>query len=157
MLLIVDDEVAERLFDPLGMSSAVIETDEHGTLVGSSYMYANARDWARYGQLLLQDGVWRGDEILPRGYVAMMTTPVAASGGQYGHGQVWLAGPDGKSSGIPADTIWLQGHDGQSIAVIPSRRIVVVRLGLTPERTGYRPEPLVHALLDAVNRLDPGK
>ncbi len=149
--------VRERLFDPLGMSSAVIETDEHGTLVGSSYMYANARDWARYGQLLLQDGVWRGDEILPRGYVAMMTTPVAASGGQYGHGQVWLAGPDGKSSGIPADTIWLQGHDGQSIAVIPSRRIVVVRLGLTPERTGYRPEPLVHALLDAVNRLDPGK
>ncbi len=72
----------ERLFDPLGMTSAVIESDVHGTWVGSSYMYATARDWARYGQFLLQQGVWQGQEILPHGYVAMMSTPVAASGGQ---------------------------------------------------------------------------
>ncbi len=84
---------AEKLFKPLGMTSAIIETDEDGTLVGSSYMYATARDWARYGQFLLQDGVWRGQEMLPRGYVAMMASPVASSGGQYGHGLVWLWGP----------------------------------------------------------------
>ena len=82
----------EKLFKPLGMSSATMETDEDGTLVGSSYMYATARDWARYGLFLLQDGVWQGQEMLPRGYVAMMTSPVAASRGEYGHGLVWRWG-----------------------------------------------------------------
>ena len=106
---------AKRLFKPLGMSSATIETDEHGTLVGSSYMYATARDWARYGLFLLQDGIWQGQELLPPGYVAMMATPVAASGGEYGQGLVWLWGSDalqpGKNPdaafGIPADTFWM--------------------------------------------------
>jgi len=148
---------AEKLFKPLGMSSATIETDEYGTLVGSSYMYATARDWARYGLLLAQDGVWQGQEILPRGYVAMMASPVAASGGEYGHGMVWLWGSDaiapGKNPdaafGIPADTFWMEGHDGQSTAIIPSRGLVVVRLGLTPAHDHYQPQPLLKALLEA--------
>jgi CubicO group peptidase (beta-lactamase class C family) len=146
----------EKLFKPLGMTSATIETDEDGTLVGSSYMYATARDWARYGLFLLQDGVWQGQELLPRGYVAMMASPVAASRGQYGHGLVWLWGSDavtpGKNPdatfGIPADTFWMEGHDGQSTAIIPSRQLVIVRLGLTPARDHYQPQPLVKALLD---------
>lgn len=148
----------ERLFDPLGMTSAVIESDVHGTWVGSSYMYATARDWARYGQFLLQRGVWQGQEILPRGYVAMMSTPVASSGGQYGHGQVWLFGSDATrpgenpdlAYGLPTDTFWMLGHDGQSVAIIPSRDLVVVRLGLTPLREHYRPQLLVRALLRAL-------
>ena len=140
--------VAEKIFKPLGMTSALIETDEDGTLVGSSYMYATARDWARYGQFLLQDGEWRGQEMLPRGYVAMMASPVASSGGQYGHGLVWLS-PSDAALGIPADTFWMKGHDGQSIAVIRSRELVVVRLGLTPEYDHYQPQPLVKAILDA--------
>jgi CubicO group peptidase (beta-lactamase class C family) len=139
------------------MTTAIIETDEYGTLVGSSYMYATARDWARYGLFLQQGGVWRGQEILPRGYVAMMATPVAASGGEYGHGLVWLWGSDGitpgkdpdAAYGIPADTFWMEGHDGQSIAIIPSRQLVIVRLGLTPWRDHYQPQPLVKAVLDA--------
>jgi CubicO group peptidase (beta-lactamase class C family) len=147
----------DMLFKPLGMSSATLETDEYGTLVGSSYMYATARDWARYGLLLAQDGVWDGQEILPRGYVAMMASPVTASGGEYGHGMVWLWGSDalvpGKNPdaafGIPADTFWMEGHDGQSTAVVPSRALVVVRLGLTPARDHYQPQPLLKALLDA--------
>jgi CubicO group peptidase (beta-lactamase class C family) len=147
----------ERLFKPLGMSSATLELDEHGTLVGSSYMYATARDWAKYAQLLLQDGVWQGQQLLPSGYVAMMATPVAASGGQYGHGQVWLWGSDAKTPGvnpdaafgIPADTFWLSGHDGQSIAVIRSRQLIIVRLGLTPESLGYSTQALVKAVLEA--------
>lgn len=146
---------AEKLFKPIGMTSATIETDEYGTLVGSSYMYATARDWARYGQFLVQDGVWRGQEILPRGYVAMMASPVAASGGEYGRGLVWLWGSDaitlGKNPdaafGIPADTFWMEGHDGQSAAIIPSRQLVIVRLGLTPARDHYQPQPLVKAIL----------
>ena len=149
---------AEKLFKPLGMTSATIETDEYGTLVGSSYMYATARDWALYAQFLLQEGVWRGQEILPRGYVAMMASPVASSGGQYGHGLVWLWGSDANAPGknpdaafgIPPDTFWMAGHDGQTIAIIPSREMVIVRLGLTPARDHYQPQPLVKAVLDAV-------
>jgi CubicO group peptidase (beta-lactamase class C family) len=148
-----------KLFEPLGMTSATLETDEDGTLVGSSYMYATARDWARYGQFLLQGGMWQGQELLPAGYVAMMATPVASSKGQYGHGLVWLWGSDalvpGKNPdtafGIPADTFWMQGHDGQSIAIIPSRQLVIVRLGLTPWRDHYRPQPLIKAILDATS------
>jgi len=148
---------AAKLFTPLGMTSATIETDEDGTLVGSSYMYATARDWARYAQFLLQNGVWHGQEMLPAGYVAMMATPVTASGGEYGHGLVWLWGSGaivpGKNPdagfGIPPDTFWMEGHDGQSIAIIPSRQLVIVRLGLTPSRDHYQPQPLVKAILDA--------
>jgi CubicO group peptidase (beta-lactamase class C family) len=138
-----------RLFDPLGMTSAVLETDEKGTLVGSSYMYATPRDWARYAQLLAQDGVWEGHDILPRGYVAMMASPVAASGGEYGRGMVWRW-VSGTGFGIPEDTFWMSGHDGQHVAVIRSRQLVIVRMGLTPDREHYRPEPLVRAVLEAV-------
>ncbi|TIQ16426.1 MAG: 6-aminohexanoate hydrolase, partial [Mesorhizobium sp.] len=80
------------LFDPLGMQSAVLETDEHGTFVGSSYLYATARDWARFGQFLLQDGVWNGKEILPAGFVAWMREAAPASK-VYGRGQVWIEAP----------------------------------------------------------------
>ncbi len=148
----------EKLFTPLGMASATVEADEYGTLVGSSYMYATARDWARYGQFLLQRGVWQGREMLPPGYVANMASPVAASGGEYGHGLVWLWGSDALTSGknpdaafgIPEDAFWMEGHDSQSTAIIPSRELVVVRLGLTPARDHYQPQPLVKALLDAL-------
>jgi CubicO group peptidase (beta-lactamase class C family) len=146
-----------RLFGPIGMTTATIEADEHGTLVGSSYMYATARDWARYGQFLLQDGTWQGHELLPTGYVAMMATPVPASHGQYGMGQTWLWGSDAVTPGvnpdaafgIPPDTFWMSGHDGQSICIIKSRQLVIVRLGLTPYAVGYSPQPLVKALLEA--------
>ncbi len=146
-----------RLFTPLGITSATLEPDEHGTPVGSSYMYATARDWARYGQFLLQDGVWQGRALLPPGYVTMMATPVAASDGQYGQGQTWLWGSDATTPhvnpdaafGIPGDTFWMSGHDGQNIAIIKSRQLVIVRLGLTPDATVYSPQPLVKAILEA--------
>ena len=146
-----------RLFGPLGMTTATIEPDEHGTLVGSSYMYATARDWARYAQFLLQDGAWQGERLLPEGYVAMMAAPVAASRGQYGKGQTWLWGSDAATPGvnpdaafgIPPDTFWMSGHDGQSVTIIKSRQLVIVRLGLTPYAAGYSPQPLVKAVLEA--------
>jgi CubicO group peptidase (beta-lactamase class C family) len=146
-----------RLFNPLGITTATIEPDERGTLVGSSYMYATARDWARYGLFLLQDGVWQGEELLPPGYVAMMTTPVEASHGQYGMGQTWLWGSEALTPGvnpdaafgIPPDAFWMSGHDGQSVCIIKSRQLVVVRLGLTPYAAGYTAQRLVQAILKA--------
>ena len=133
------------------MRSAIIEPDEHGTLVGSSYMYAAARDWARYAQFLLQDGAWQGQQMLPEGFVDMMATPVAASEGQYGHGFVWLGGRSDAAFGIPADTFYLSGHDDQTIAVIRSRQLVVVRLGLTPYSDNYSPQRLIQAVLEAAD------
>lgn len=149
--------IDERLFLPLGITTATLEQDESGTLVGSSYMYATARDWARYAQFLLQDGVWHGQALLPAGYVSMMATPVKASNGQYGHGLVWLWGSDAKTPGenpdaafdIPPDTFYMSGHDGQSIAIIRSRQLVIVRLGLTPLADHYTPQALVQAVLQA--------
>jgi CubicO group peptidase (beta-lactamase class C family) len=150
----------DRLFAPLGMSSAVMEADALGNLVGSSYMYANTHDWARFGQFLLQDGVWQGKRMLPEGFVEMMQRPAPASGGQYGQGQVWRWGPSGDTPEgqnpdqrfeLPADTYWMEGHDGQSIAVVPSRQLVVVRLGLTPHRLLYQPQALLAAVLKAVD------
>jgi CubicO group peptidase (beta-lactamase class C family) len=149
--------IKARLFNPIGITSATIEPDEHGTLVGSSYMYATARDWARYGLFLMQDGVWQGEELLPPGYVTMMATPVDASHGQYGMGQTWLWGsepvtpgvnPDA-AFGIPPDTFWMSGHDGQSVCIVKSRQLVIVRLGLTPYAAGYTSQRLVQAILKA--------
>ncbi|TIO16060.1 MAG: serine hydrolase, partial [Mesorhizobium sp.] len=100
------------LFEPLGMHSAVLETDERGTFVGSSYLYATAHDWARFGQFLLQGGVWNGAQILPAGFVDWMRQPAPASK-VYGNGQVWIEGPGdeenpgaGAAAGLPKDTYW---------------------------------------------------
>ncbi|MBB3352752.1 hypothetical protein FHT70_002685 [Rhizobium sp. BK049] len=141
----------DALFSPLGMTSAVFELDARGTFVGSSYLYATAHDWARFGQFLLQDGVWKGQRLLPEGFVGAMRTPTAASNGRYTQGQAWLA-PGGSSAafGLPEDTFWLTGHDGQSMAIVPSANLIVVRLGLTPGWLGYQPQTLLKAVLAAL-------
>ncbi|TGQ42633.1 serine hydrolase [Mesorhizobium sp. M00.F.Ca.ET.216.01.1.1] len=145
------------LFDPLGMQSAVLETDEQGTYVGSSYLYATARDWARFGQFLLQGGVWNGKEILPAGFVDWMRSQAPASK-VYGKGQLWIEGPGdeespgaGVAAGLPKDIYWMEGHDGQTVAIVPSEQLVVVRLGLTPAKLGYRPQTMVAALVKALH------
>jgi len=130
----------EALFAPIGMASAVFETDASGTPVGSSFVYATGRDWARFGQLLLQDGVWDGERVLPEGWVDYMTTPTDAAGrGGSGYGaHVWLnAGaetPEGALwPDLPKDLFFASGHDGQYVVVVPSRDTVIVRLGLSRE------------------------
>lgn len=145
----------KALFGPLGMDSAVLETDEAGTFVGSSYLFATARDWARFGLFLLQDGTWNGRQILSGRFVQMMRTP-SLDDPAYGKGMLWMAGPgatansdDVRNYGLPADTYWLRGYDGQAVAIVPSARMVVVRLGLTPADRGYRPQRLVAALIKA--------
>jgi CubicO group peptidase (beta-lactamase class C family) len=141
----------DALFSPLGMTSAVFELDARGTFAGSSYLYATAHDWARFGQFLLQDGVWNGQRLLAEGFVGAMRTPTAASDGRYTQGQAWLA-PGGSSAafGLPEDTFWLTGHDGQSMAIVPSANLIVVRLGLTPSRLDYQPQVLLKAILAAL-------
>lgn len=135
------------LFDPLGLTSAVFETDAAGNFAGGSYLYATARDWATVGQLMLQRGHWNGRQLVSAEWIDFMTTPTALSGDEFG-AHVWLRGQDGDQGfNLPKDTFWLLGHDGQSVAVIPSRELVVTRLGLTPGVDSFKPQTLVQSLL----------
>lgn len=127
----------ERLYYPIGMTSVTMEPDPSGTRVGSSYTYATARDWARFGLLFLRDGVWNGQRLLPDGWVDYCTTPApAAPNGRYG-AHWWLnAGePFGAENRpfpeLPPDLYYASGHEGQFVVVVPSRDAVIVRLGLT--------------------------
>src|SRR5690606_9924109 len=127
----------EKLFRPLGMSTAIIEPDASGTFVGSSYSFASARDWAKFGLLFLNDGVWNGERILPEGWVKYTTTPApAAEQGEYG-AQFWLnAGEKGNPTNrtypeLPTDLYWASGYEGQNVFVLPSKNLVVVKLSLS--------------------------
>jgi CubicO group peptidase (beta-lactamase class C family) len=140
------DYPRRALFSPLGMTTAIMEIDAAGTFVGSSYMYATARDWARFGLLLARDGVWQGQRLLPEGFVGQMSEPNGTSGGRYSRMQTWLPGSD---AGLPADTFIISGHDGQNIFVIPSLDLVIVRMGLTPRRPmGYEAIRLASAVVE---------
>ena len=130
----------ERLFGPLGMRSAVLEPDSGGTFIGASFMYASARDWARLGLLFLRDGVWQGRRLLPEGWVAYTLTPTQRSpDAEYG-AHVWLKLPDSQQLGeppMPEDAYYMLGYDQQIVAVVPSRDLVIVRLGLTREESAW--------------------
>jgi hypothetical protein len=123
--------IRERLFAPLAITKAYFEPDMTGTPVGSSYLYVTARDYARFGQMFLDDGVVCGERILPEGWVEYTRTPASGSEGGYG-AYFWLnhnaAYPD-----APEDLYSCQGHDGQEIFIIPSQELVVVILSYSPK------------------------
>jgi len=122
------------LFDRIGMASAILETDATGTFVGSSYMYASARDWARFGLLYLKDGVCSGERILPEDWVKYTTTPAPADPKKSYGAHFWLQIPEEyrRSNGrLPADAYHAVGHEGQFVTIVPSREVVIVRLGHT--------------------------
>lgn len=150
------DLVRALVFEPLGMASAVMEPDAAGGPVCSSFTYATARDWARFGLWFLRDGVWRGERLLPPGWVEWSTTPVdLPTEAPYG-AHWWLnRGADGslRMPSVPADAYWASGHDGQQVVVVPSARLVVVRLGLSRDFDGleWGLEPLLAGVIEAVD------
>ncbi len=124
------------LFDPIGARTATLETDAAGNWVGSSYLWASVGDWARLGQLMLQDGRWGEQQVLPPGWWAFASTPATPQGDGTGYGaQTWrIADPQAgrcRASGLPPDTLAMSGHWGQVVAMVPSRDAVIVRLGWT--------------------------
>ncbi len=128
-------EFARReLFEPLGISTATIEFDATGTPVGSIYVLMSARDWARFGELYLDDGVVNGHRILPQGWVKYSATPTLDT--DYGAG-FWTnhgAHHDAAErirAGMPEDAFYGSGNLGQRVVIIPSKKLVIVRLGLT--------------------------
>jgi CubicO group peptidase (beta-lactamase class C family) len=141
-----------QLFYKLGMYSALIEPDASGTFVGSSYMYATARDWARFGLLYLNDGVFNKERILPEGWVAQSKRPVSTNKRGYGY-QIWLnTGGDTsikRYPSAPADMFYADGFESQLIFVIPSKNLVVVRLGLT-QHNNFDGNKFLHDVLAAI-------
>lgn len=127
----------EELFYKIGIYNMVMEPDAGGTFVGSSYSYAPARDWARFGLLYLNNGVWSGEQVLPEGWVRYTSTPApAAQRGEYG-AQFWMnAGAPGNPASrfypdVPTDLYWADGFEGQNVFIIPSKKLVVVKLSLS--------------------------
>jgi CubicO group peptidase (beta-lactamase class C family) len=139
------------LFDPIGMTGATLEADAAGTLVASSFMYATARDWARFGLLYLQDGQWNGRRILPEGWVEYSRTPAPADPSRRYGAHFWLHLPAYSGAGaLPADAYHAVGHEGQFVTIVPSRQLVVVRLGRTRYPDGWDHAAFVRDVLAAI-------
>ena len=120
----------EKLFNKIGIRSAIFEPDASGTFVGSSYLYATMQDYARFGLLYLNDGNWLGEQILPEGWIKYSTTEANGSDGQYG-AFFWLNLEGTDYPDVPKDMYSCNGHDGQFIYIIPSKDLVVVRTGFS--------------------------
>ena len=116
------------LIDRIGMNSMILETDLEGNYVGSSYSWATARDWSKFGLLFLNKGNWNGEQILEESWVKYSSTPTNGSNGVYG-AHFWL-NAGGVYPDVPKDLFSANGFQGQYVFVIPSKELVVVRLGL---------------------------
>ncbi|MEM6415198.1 MAG: serine hydrolase [Pseudomonadota bacterium] len=142
-----------EIFEPLGASSVVFATDSSGEFVGGSIVYATARDWAKLGQLFLQDGVWEETQIFPEGWSEFVSTPANASKGIYG-AQMWLNNPSVNSNkkpfpSLPASMYHFEGAEGQVVFIIPSIDMVIVHLGRTSFVDDRQNVP-INAALDVI-------
>jgi CubicO group peptidase (beta-lactamase class C family) len=123
----VDAFLRERLFAPIGMQSPTLRFDGAGTWIGSSFVFATARDFARFGLLYLRDGVWAGRRLLPAGWVEQgRRLSDVAPNEAFSYGAHWWVVPGSLG------TFQAQGYNGQRITVVPGLDLVVVRLGVTP-------------------------
>jgi CubicO group peptidase (beta-lactamase class C family) len=167
------------LFRPLGMRQAVLETDAGGTFVGSSFGWASARDWARFGQLYANDGMWPDGQgamyrLLPDGWVNFSSTPAPSSDNVYG-AHFWLGGRlaetertqvehcnklyptrsdpprDWVRKAFPSGTFFAHGFEEQVVAIVPSKDTVLIRFGSTKEVVLQWQKPEFYAaILDTI-------
>ena len=132
----------ERLFGPAGMTNVTFEQDNAGTPVGSSYIYATPRDWARFGLLFLNEGDAGGEQVLSPDWVDFVHTPAPANElGIYG-ASFWLNGMAEDGEGrylpdLPEDAYFAMGHNGQVVGIFPSQNTVIVRMGWTTGETRF--------------------
>lgn len=140
---------ATQLFNKIGMPDAVFEVDPSGTFVGSSYLYATARDYARFALLYQNDGVFNGERILPEGWVKYSIS--AASGSNQNYGALFWINRGRKLPSVPEDMYSCEGHDGQRIFILPGQDLIVVVLGYSPKsRGGMDFDRLIKDILSAL-------
>jgi CubicO group peptidase (beta-lactamase class C family) len=137
-----------ELIDKIGMNSMVIETDVKGNFIGSSYGWAIARDWAKFGLLYLHKGKWNNEQIINESWVDYSVTPTNGSNGEYG-AQFWL-NSGGKYPNAPSDLFSCNGYQGQHIFIIPSKDLVIVRFGLT-ENPDFNIDEFLYQTLISIN------
>lgn len=138
-------------FDRIGIRNIVLEPDPWGNFVMTGYDHGTTRDWARFGQLHLQDGVWNGARILPEGWVDFVRSPTPADPERHYGGQFWLnAGK--RFPTVPEDAYWAAGARGQFTMIIPSRNVVIARLGHSLNADSFHRymERVVHDVLEAI-------
>ena len=118
------------LFDKIGIRTMVMETDPHGNFLTQGYEFASGRDWARLGNLYLQDGLWNGKRILPEGYVKFVSTlaPAWEADKRPIYGAFFWINGDGAFP-VPREAYYMAGAGGQTTLIVPSHDLVVVRLG----------------------------
>jgi len=132
------------LFRPIGMRSAVMETDASGTFEATASMYATALDWARFGWLYVNDGLWNGVRILPRGWVDYSSRPTSADPSRRYGAHFWIYNDVDRihvqrlgSGELPHDAFYAEGFGGQRITISPSTQTVIVRLGVDAAARGF--------------------
>jgi CubicO group peptidase (beta-lactamase class C family) len=149
--------IRRELFEPLEMDRTLLEPDETGQFIGSSFVMASAHDWGRFGLMLLNGGEIDGNRIIDRSWIDYMTTPTPqAEKRPYGAG-VWLIDPASAAQPwmqeLPADAWYASGLQTNQLWIIPSRELVVVRLGATGDFSRSGVIELLTAVLAA--QLDP--
>ncbi|MGC1313405.1 MAG: serine hydrolase [Candidatus Acidiferrum sp.] len=142
-----------ELFDPVGMRHVIMEFDGAGTPIGSTRILASARDWARFGDLYLNDGVVDSKRILPEGWVSYSTKPTLDS--PYGSGFWVNAGQSDDArgrvqAGMPADAFFASGNFGQRIVILPSQKLVIVRFGVTIDPPDFDIRGLIRLVKDVI-------
>lgn len=144
-----------KLFAPLGIRNGVIEADANGTPVGGARGILRPVDWLRLGQLVANYGVWNGQRMLSQTYMNYMVAPSPASV-EYG-GSVWREAseniPAELRARLPDDLVWFAGHMGQFMIIVPSRNLVVLRMGVAFDKALARNQAFATAadLLDQMH------
>jgi CubicO group peptidase (beta-lactamase class C family) len=123
-----------ELFNKIGIPDVVFEVDPSGNFVGSSYLYATSRDYARFGLLYQNDGIFNGVRILPEGWVEYSISDASASKGDYG--SLFRLNNNKNLPSAPSNMYFCEGHDGQRIFILPTEELVVVVLGYSSTSTG---------------------
>ncbi|MEN8913576.1 MAG: serine hydrolase [Polaribacter sp.] len=134
-----------ELIDKIGMNSMIIETDMAGHYVGSSYAWATARDWGKFGLLYARKGNWNGTQIFAPEWADYVAQPTPTSNGTYG-AQFWL-NAEGKMKDVPKNMLYADGYQGQRVYILPDQEIVIVRFGL---KGNYDENAFLKGILNAV-------
>jgi len=136
------DFLQENLLKKIGLNNTTLEFDKSGNFIGGSSVYASARDYAKFGYLYLRNGLWEDEQVISKEWIDATRTPSSNTGGIYSN-KFWIINPQFRNGyGLPEDTYYCAGFGGQYILIIPSKDIVLVRLGETYRDTSSENEVL---------------